>query len=99
MNIHAAHSAPHRRSLQIRRQIRSAARFVLLTCLFAVVLPALAQSPPPALAPADIATRIAGMHPKTVVFVFDVTMSTEHNGVFQTERAATASLLRDGCDP
>jgi hypothetical protein len=62
-------------------------------------LPALAQSPPPALAPADIATRIAGMHPKTVVFVFDVTMSTEHNGVFQTERAATASLLRDGCDP
>jgi hypothetical protein len=49
--------------------------------------------------PAKIALQIAKLHPKTVVFVFDVTMSTKHGGVFTNERAATATILRNGCDP
>jgi hypothetical protein len=65
--------------------------------------PANAQAAPPAapsqpLSADQIAAQIKSLHPKTVVFVFDVTESTNHNGVFSNERAATATILRDGCE-
>lgn len=49
--------------------------------------------------PDQIAARIHNVSPKTVVFVFDVTASTRANGVFSDERAATATILRNGCVP
>jgi len=51
----------------------------------------------PAMDPHDIADKIANLSPKTVVFVFDVTMSTSTGGVFEREREATATILRHGC--
>lgn len=51
------------------------------------------------LSPNAIADKIKPLHPKTVAFVFDVTMSTRHGGVFELERAATATILREGCLP
>jgi hypothetical protein len=47
----------------------------------------------------QFAAQIKAVHPKTVVFVFDVSASTKHGGVFSRERAATATLLRQGCVP
>ena len=47
----------------------------------------------------EIAAKIKPLPHKTVVFVFDVTQSTNQNGVFGTERAATATILRNGCSP
>jgi hypothetical protein len=49
--------------------------------------------------PHDIAAKISGTTPKTVVFVFDVTQSTRTGGVFEREREATATILRHGCSP
>jgi len=49
--------------------------------------------------PSTIASEIANIHPKTVVFVFDISMSTKHAGVFTNERAATAAILHKGCGP
>lgn len=46
-----------------------------------------------------IAREIKPLNPKTVVLVFDITMSTKHGGVFGNERAATAEILRNGCEP
>lgn len=49
--------------------------------------------------PEQIAAEVKALHPKTLVLVFDVTESTRHNGVFGQERAAAATLLREGCLP
>ena len=64
--------------------------------LFFLCLPIYAQG---SLAPAKIAAEIKPLAHKTVIFVFDVTQSTRHGGVFTQERAATATLLRLGCSP
>ena len=69
---------------------------LLLMCLLA---PALAQTAPTGLSPDAIAAQIKPLRHKTVIFVFDVTESTRHGGVFSEERAATATLLRSGCSP
>jgi hypothetical protein len=53
----------------------------------------------PTLTTDQIAAQMIKIHPKTVVFVFDVTGSTNANGVFSNERAATSELLRQGCVP
>lgn len=45
----------------------------------------------------QIAAQIKPLHPKTVVLVFDVTESTQRNGVFSTEREASATIVREGC--
>ncbi len=70
-----------------------------LTLIFCLLAPALAQDAPAPLSPASIAARIKPLKAKTVIFVFDVTESTRHGGVFTQERAATATLLRQGCSP
>lgn len=49
------------------------------------------------LSPDQIARRIAPLHPKTLVLVFDVTLSTRANGIFSLERAGAATLIEDGC--
>ncbi len=67
------------------------ALILLLLCL-----PTYAQE---SLVPAKIAAEIKPLAHKTVIFVFDVTQSTRHGGVFAQERAATATLLRSGCSP
>lgn len=72
-------------------------RVLLALTAFTAAVPAHAQEPQ--LTPDQIAAKISPEHPKTVVFVYDVTMSTLHNGVFGNERAATATILRDGCVP
>ena len=64
--------------------------------LFFLCLPLYAQE---GLAPTKIAAEIKPLAHKTVIFVFDVTQSTRHGGVFTQERAATATLLRLGCSP
>ena len=69
--------------------------FAFLSIFFC--LPSYAQDAPPT--PAQIAAAIKPLAHKTVVFVFDVTQSTRHGGVFTEERAATATLLRQGCAP
>ena len=51
----------------------------------------------PVLSAGQIVQRIQPLHPKTLVLVFDVTQSTRHNGVFNLERAASATLIEDGC--
>jgi len=68
----------------------------LLLCL---LTPVLAQTAPTGLSPEAIAAQIKPLKDKTVIFVFDVTESTRHGGVFSEERAATATLLRSGCSP
>jgi hypothetical protein len=72
-------------------------RAFLVLCVLTAASAVHAQEPQ--LSPDVIASKIASEHPKTVVFVYDVTMSTLHNGVFGNERAATATILRDGCQP
>lgn len=67
----------------------------LLAALLLFAAPVLAQSS--AQSPAQIAAAIKGVHPKTVVFIFDVSESTRAGGVFRQERAATATILRQGC--
>ena len=52
-----------------------------------------------ALAPEQIAAQIKPLHPKTLVLVFDVSASTQANGVFRREREASATLMREGCSP
>lgn len=51
------------------------------------------------LAPEQIAAQIKPLHPKTLVMVFDVSASTQANGVFRREREASATLIREGCSP
>ncbi len=72
---------------------------VFLAALFfalCLTAPAWSQSGP---SPEAIAAQIKPLKHKTVVFVFDVTESTKHGGVFAEERAASATLLRAGCSP
>jgi len=57
------------------------------------------DTPQPTLPVSTIAKQMAAIHPKTVVFVFDVSESTRANDVFSNERAATSELLREGCLP
>ncbi len=71
----------------------------LLTALFWLLVATSAGAQQPQPGPSAIAARLAQVHPKTVIFVFDVTMSTRHGGVFQIERAATSTILRKGCVP
>ena len=71
---------------------------ILLTLLALTLAPARAQlDNAPILSADQIVQRIQPLHPKTLVLVFDVTQSTRHNGVFQLERAASATLIEDGC--
>ncbi len=72
------------------------AALLLTLCL---LVPVLAQDAPTGLSPDAIAAQIKPLKNKTVIFVFDVTESTKHGGVFSEERAATATLLRSGCSP
>ena len=72
----------------------------LAALIFAFLLaPVLAQTASTGLSPDAIAAQIKPLRHKTVIFVFDVTESTKHGGVFSEERAATATLLRSGCSP
>jgi len=73
--------------------------FAALALFFCRLPLSYAQDAPPPLAPAQIASAIKPLAHKTVIFVFDVTQSTRHGGVFTQERAATATLLRQGCSP
>ncbi len=70
-----------------------------LLLLFSVLAPSLAQDAPAGLSPDVIAQQIKPLRAKTLILVFDVTESTRHGGVFSEERAASATLLRDGCSP
>lgn len=72
------------------------AALALLLCL---LTPTLAQNATPTLSPAQIAARIKPLKAKTLILIFDVTESTRHGGVFTQERAASATLLRQGCSP
>ena len=65
--------------------------------LFCLLTPVLAQTLPTGLSPDAIAAQIKPLKDKTVIFVFDVTESTRHGGVFSEERVASATLLRSGC--
>ena len=67
------------------------ALFLFLACL----VPAHAQTP--AKSPDQIAAEIVKVHPKTLILVFDVSASTKNGGIFGQERAASATLLRQGC--
>jgi hypothetical protein len=70
----------------------------LTLCLLSAAPSARAQlDGAPVLSAAQIAQRIAPLHPKILVMVFDVTMSTMHNNVFGLERAGAATLIEDGC--
>ena len=73
--------------------------FAALLLIFSALAPALAQDAPSGLSPDAIARQIKPLKAKTVILVFDVTESTRHGGVFSEERAASATLLRDGCSP
>lgn len=73
--------------------------FAALTLLLCLLVPALAQDTSATLSPAQIAAQIKPLKAKTLILVFDVTESTRHGGVFTQERAATATLLRQGCSP
>jgi hypothetical protein len=75
------------------------ALFAALTLVFALAFPAFAQDAPAALSPQQIAAQIKPLKAKTLILVFDVTESTRHGGVFTQERAASATLLRQGCSP
>lgn len=76
-------------------------RLLLLPVLVCCCLPGPvpAQSAPAGLSPDAIARQIKPLHAKTLILVFDVTESTRHGGVFSEERAASATLLREGCSP
>ena len=73
--------------------------FAVLAIILSLAAPAFAQDAPAPLSPAQIAAQIKPLKGKTVIFIFDVTESTRHGGVFTEERAATATLLRQGCSP
>ncbi len=73
--------------------------FAALVLVFSLLTPVPAQTAPTGLSPEAIAAKIKPLKDKTVIFVFDVTESTRHGGVFSEERAATATLLRSGCSP
>lgn len=73
--------------------------FAALLLIFSFAAPVLAQEAPSGLSPDAIARQIKLLHAKTLILVFDVTESTRHGGVFSEERAASATLLRDGCSP
>lgn len=66
---------------------------------FILTLPAAAQDAPAGPSPERIAAAIKPLRHKTLILVFDVTQSTRHGGVFTQERAASATLLRQGCSP
>lgn len=70
-----------------------------LTLILALAFPAFAQDAQPTLSPQQIAAAIKPLKAKTLILVFDVTESTRHGGVFTQERAASATLLREGCSP
>jgi len=70
-----------------------------LAIVFCLAAPSLAQDAPAPLSPDQIAAQIKPLKAKTLILVFDVTESTRHGGVFTQERAATATLLRQGCSP
>ena len=70
---------------------------LLLLILFAES--AYGQEAPAPLTPQQIAAQIKPLHDKTLILVFDVTESTRHGGVFAEERAASATLIREGCSP
>ncbi|MDQ2798039.1 MAG: VWA domain-containing protein [Armatimonadota bacterium] len=72
------------------------AAFALIFCLLA---PLYAQDAAPTLSPQQIAAQIKPLKAKTLILVFDVTESTRHGGVFTQERAASATLMREGCSP
>ena len=71
-------------------------RLLFALILFCLCLPVSAQTGP---TPTHIAGEIKPLAHKTVIFVFDVTQSTRHGGVFTQERAATSTVLRLGCSP
>ncbi len=73
--------------------------FAALLLIFSVLAPGVAQDTPVGLSPDAIARQIKPLKAKTLVLVFDVTESTRHGGVFSEERAASATLLREGCSP
>jgi hypothetical protein len=67
-------------------------------CLSLLAHPAWAQNDGARVLSAEqIAQRIAPLHPKTLVLVFDVTLSTRHNDIFGLERSGAATLIEDGC--
>ncbi len=70
-----------------------------LAIVFCLAAPSLAQDAPAPLSPDQIAMQIKPLKAKMLILVFDVTESTRHGGVFTQERAATATLLRQGCSP
>ena len=71
---------------------------LLLLTIFCLPAPVIAQDNASAgLSPDTIAAQIKPLPEKTLILVFDVTESTRHNGVFSEERAASATLLREGC--
>lgn len=76
-------------------------RHFTLWALLLIVCPLHAQDTAGAdtLAPEQIAAQIKPLHPKTLVLVFDVSASTQANGVFRREREAAATLIREGCAP
>ncbi|BDI29791.1 hypothetical protein CCAX7_18420 [Capsulimonas corticalis] len=78
---------------------RTKLNIALFAALCALPIAACAQDAPSQASLPQFAAQIKAIHPKTVVFVFDVSGSTRHGGVFGRERAATATLLRQGCDP
>ena len=84
-----------RHFLRIARHF-SAGCFVWLLLLLSTL--AHAQNADP-FTPAQIAARIHTQTPKTVCLVFDVSASTKSGGVFARERAASATVIRDGCVP
>ncbi len=74
--------------------------FILLLALLLTLLPRPTHAQMDGarvLSAEQIAQRIAPLRPKTLVLVFDVTLSTRHNGVFGLERAGAATLIEDGC--
>ncbi len=69
--------------------------FAALALLLLLAGPGRAQT----LSAQAIAGQIKRLPAKTLILVFDVTESTRHGGVFAQERAASATLLRQGCSP
>jgi hypothetical protein len=73
----------------------------LIVCGLWIGISTRAAADPPAagLSPEQIAAKILPVHPKTVVILFDVSMSTRTGGVFERDRAAAATIIRQGCEP
>lgn len=79
------------------RSFRLVPLCLLLSFLFIPPLRAQNTTATDALTPEQIAAQIKPIHPKTLVLVFDVSASTQANGVFRREREASATLIRQGC--